>query len=241
MKPKLIPITSLKQAQEHCGSVGHSSVMPCSTKGYSTLYCQTGSKLAKVKPRIHNGEVLRTSCSTCYAHETPNYKYPNVVNAHADRQSKLNDPQWVEAQVYQIENTKKASLDAGYFRGLDSGDFQSIENIQKWTQVARKTKRVSYWFPTQEKAMVREYRAKHRIPGNMVIRESATYVNHPEPQHKVSSVVLDKEYYSQAIKTGLVRGIPVKPCEKGYNATGTCEDCRACWDSQVKIVGYLEH
>jgi hypothetical protein len=146
-------------------------------------------------------------CHDCYARKGM-YRMPNVINK-------------------MLNKTRSE-----YFRWFDSGDVQSVRMALNILDVVEATPGKRHWIPTKERAIwleaIKQYGRK--LPDNLVIRYSATMVNHAPPkswQH--SSAVVNKSAYVIGHEC---------PAPKQQ---GKCGDCRACWDTNVKTVSYHKH
>jgi len=216
------------QAKSITGGCGHSSKMPWLTYGLSAFDCQTGAQLAKIEG---------TPCHVCYAMKD-HYAYPSVRQAHLNRLKSLKNHQWVKAMVTLIEKAMvKTTRQDWYFRWFDSGDLQSLEHLNKIAKVSRKLPQVTFWLPTQEREMVRQWLATNRKPGNLVIRYSSPKIGVVPHSRGLHSVVLTKEEYT------LLDGIEnnrvfLCPSSKQDHQ---CQDCRQCWNTSIKTIGYLKH
>ena len=210
---------NVKQAWSEVGGLSKPSKMP--SHGYSlpAIRCGVGSKLREVED---------STCYDCYAMKG-RYIFPNVQDALERRYQKaLSNPKWVESMIFLIlwycAKTK-------VFRWHDSGDLISLEHLLAIVQIAKATPNVKHWLPTREVKIVQEYKQKYgKFPNNLVVRISATMVNGvPHKFHEHSSTV--------ATSTDLAIG-HLCPAPKQENK---CGDCRACWDTNIKNVTYLEH
>ena len=198
----------------HKSGLGKPSKMP----GYSTSLpataCKVGAKLAKVAGSV---------CSSCYAMKG-HYMYPDVKAGLHRRLDALHNPQWVEGMIklvghYTDENNP-------YFRIHDSGDFQSVEHVLQWVEVARALPWVKMWAPTRETQMLTLARAMAGDwPDNLVIRVSAPMVGSALDIDMLTSSV-DYEDSQQC------------PAPTQGNE---CGDCRACWNREVSNVNYHKH
>ena len=164
-------------------------------------------------------EVLNSTCANCYALKG-RYIFPNVQEALDRRMDKLeNNPKWVDAMIFLIRHyCTKTKV----FRWHDSGDLQSVQHL---------INNVKHWLPTREVTIVKKYKDLFgEFPSNLVGRISATMVNGvPHKFHEHSSTV--------ATSNDLAIG-HLCPAPKQDNK---CGDCRACWDTNIKNVTYLEH
>ena len=210
---------TVKEAWAEVGGLSKPSKMPSYGYSLSAFKCKVGSKLR---------EVLNSTCANCYALKG-RYIFPNVQEALDRRMDKLmNNPKWVDAMVFLILHyCTKTKV----FRWHDSGDLMSLEHLLAIVQIAKATPNVKHWLPTREVKIVQEYKQKYgEFPSNLVVRISATMVNGvPHKFHEHSSTV--------ATSNDLAIG-HLCPAPKQENK---CGDCRACWDTNIKNVTYLEH
>jgi len=207
--------TTLREAQAIAGTLGKPSKMPGMSYGISAHHCNVGAKLAKVEGSV---------CHGCYALKA-NYQYPSVASAHAKREANLGTPEWVDAMVFMIRRSGET-----FFRWHDSGDIQNLGHLLAIVRIAEELPSVSFWLPTREKALVRQYqRAFSEFPDNLTVRVSGAMVDGPAPSGfaNVSIVVSDATHNSNAC-----------PAPRQGNR---CLDCRACWDRNVRIVAYTQH
>ena len=210
---------TVKEAWAEVGGLSKPSKMPSYGYSLSAFKCKVGSKLR---------EVLNSTCANCYALKG-RYIFPNVQEALDRRMDKLmNNPKWVDAMIYLILHyCTKTKV----FRWHDSGDLQSVQHLINIVNIAECTPNVRHWLPTREVGIVKEYKKLFGdFPSNLVVRISATMVNGvPHKFHEHSSTV--------ATSNDLAIG-HLCPAPKQDNK---CGDCRACWDTNIKNVTYLEH
>ena len=210
---------TVKEAWAEVGGLSKPSKMPSYGYSLSAFKCKVGSKLR---------EVLNSTCANCYALKG-RYIFPNVQEALDRRMDKLmNNPKWVDAMIYLILHyCTKTKV----FRWHDSGDLQSVGHLINIVNIAECTPNVKHWLPTREVTIVKKYKDLFgEFPSNLVVRISATMVNGvPHKFHEHSSTV--------ATSNDLAIG-HLCPAPKQDNK---CGDCRACWDTNIKNVTYLEH
>jgi len=210
---------TVKEAWNEVGGLSKPSKMPSYGYSLSAFKCKVGSKLR---------EVLNSTCANCYALKG-RYIFPNVQEALDRRMDKLqNNPKWVDAMIYLILHyCTKTKV----FRWHDSGDLQSVQHLINIVNIAECTPNVKHWLPTREVTIVKKYKDLFgEFPSNLVVRISATMVNGvPHKFHEHSSTV--------ATSNDLAIG-HLCPAPKQDNK---CGDCRACWDTNIKNVTYLEH
>jgi len=133
---------------------------------------------------------------------------------------------------------RNGPIAAGWHRWHDSGDLQSVEHLTKICAVAALTPQIRHWLPTRELAIVKAYQAAGgTVPGNLVIRVSATMVDGPATTAwpATSGVHTAVPHFSP-----LCDHAPLQTCP-APKQEGKCGDCRACWDPAVKQVSYHLH
>jgi hypothetical protein len=210
----------LKEAMEitgHKSGLGKPSKMPGFSTAISASDCKVGSKLREVKGSV---------CEKCYAMRG-NYTFPGTKQAHKNRLAALSHPQWVQAMTLLIGHYTDES--DPYFRIHDSGDFQSVEHVRLWVQVAANLPHIMFWAPTREAGFVKlAMKQVSNWPTNLVIRLSATMIGEAPPTSFVgfltSTVSADMGYKCPASKQD-----------------NSCGDCRACWNPEVQNVDYKKH
>lgn len=177
--------------------------------------CRTGSKLAKVEGTV---------CSTCYACKG-HYMFENVVNAQTKRLKAIRSPHWVDGMVAMIGRKKEK-----HFRWHDSGDLVSFEHLSKICEIAVRLPEFKFWLPTQEHALIAEYRKTvGEFPQNLIVRLSASKIDGRPPTTDLCTSSVHKD----ADPIGYECPAP----KQGNN----CGSCRACWTKEVKNVSYRNH
>lgn len=197
------------------GTLSEPSKMPGFGYGLPALKsCKTGSKLA---------QVAGTVCSECYACEG-RYLFSNVRAAQDKRLKSLSNPSWVEAMVHLIGSKKEK-----HFRWHDSGDLISLAHLSKICEIAVRLPDYKFWLPTQEHAIVAQYRASNAIPDNLTIRLSSPKID----GRPVSSDLCTSSVH----RHGTPYGFECPAHQQGNK----CGECRACWSKDVKNVSYKYH
>tara|TARA_B000000609_G_scaffold120441_1_gene94384 strand:- start:779 stop:1225 length:447 start_codon:yes stop_codon:yes gene_type:complete len=147
----------------------------------------------------------------------------------AKRQDFMKSPKWVELMVETINKTRSP-----YFRWFDSGDVQSVQHGHQILEVCERTPGKSHWIPTRETKIWKTVllQRKGMLPGNVVLRASATMVNDsPLKSFENTSTVHDENYQGPSLGH-------ICPASQ---QSGKCGDCRACWNAEVKNVSYPKH
>ena len=211
-------VMNIKQAVKIIGSLGKPSKMPGYAYGTPAELCKTGSKLRKQKGTV---------CSKCYAMKGF-YMFSNVKPMFYKRFKAMKHPRFVEAMTLVIEHKTKQTK---YFRWKDSGDIDSLAELERIVQVCQNTPKVKHWLPTREVKIVSDYLKIYKtFPGNLAVRVSSPMVNgQPLPSFPNTSTVhsAGKKWYG-------------KKCI-AYKQDNQCKDCRVCWNTKVKNVSYKQH
>lgn len=214
---KLFSMMTLEQAWAIVGGLSQPSKMPCYGFSISAKRCKTGKKLRKVPGSI---------CSKCYALKG-RYVFQNVQNALERRFAGLSNPLWVPAMSFLVNRLEKS----GFFRWFDSGDVQSVEQLEKIVQVCLATPNIQHWLPTREYHFVAEYVKKYgAFPSNLTVRVSAYMIDGAPP------VSFAKAF--GVVTSGVAKDSYSCPA---YGQGGKCLDCRACWNQSVANVNYKLH
>jgi hypothetical protein len=125
---------------------------------------------------------------------------------------------------------KALSVFVLYFRWHDAGDIQSIKHFKNIVEVANKTPAITHWIPTREHKIINDFiKARNTIPDNLIVRISATNIDGKPPKNASHTSTVHSK--SKAI------GFECKAPSQG----GSCLDCRACWDTNIKNVSYKQH
>jgi len=216
-----IKIYTRKQAQDLAGSVTKTSKMPSDSYSLPAQACITGSKLVNVKGSV---------CEDCYALKGNYHRYAKTIQpAQYKRLESIKSPLWVEAMIKLIGNKP-------FFRWHDSGDLQSVDHLKKIATIARHLVNTTFWLPTREYDIVKDYLKTESVPVNLVIRLSAMMIDAPAklPQSlKGYANILTSTVHDQKELTGFKCLAP--------SQGGKCGSCRACWDNTVTNVSYHAH
>lgn len=218
---------SIKQALPYIVSLSNPSKME--TYGYSTSAndCNQGSKLHKIKGTV---------CEHCYARKG-RYIFESCQRCMSMRLDKINnEPYWVDAMIYILNNKKWKGRPLDKFRWHDSGDLQSMEHFKKIIEIAKMTPDIQHWLPTKEVGLMQEFiKTKERLPKNLNVRVSAYMVNGKPVKLKGMSVsvVVTKD------KLGKCGGFDC-PVYADPDHGKKCGDCDFCYKSKGRV-NYIEH
>jgi len=136
----------------------------------------------------------------------------------------------------QLDNTFASSMveqlrKAKYFRWFDSGDIYSNKLLSEIYWICLKTPHVKHWIPTKSRELFNQntWDRLESLPNVTVRYSSPSIIGTYEEKHgsTVSSVIKKSTkdlFYCPASKQ-----------------KGKCNDCRACWNKNLKVVSYLKH
>lgn len=201
------------------GGLSTPSKMPCFSYNIPAWECKVGAQLMKV---------ANSTCSSCYAMKG-RYVFNSTKAVMYRRFDRIFKPMWVEAMVLSIAINETS----GYFRWHDSGDLQNLQHLDNIVRIAKFLPEIKFWLPTREYKVVSDY--ADVVPQNLTIRFSA---------HMIDSVkeVANKEHSSIVISNEAKATLDVSVCHATRpEGTHKCDDCRACWNKDVKVVAYLKH
>ena len=179
--------------------------------------CQVGGALSQIEG---------TPCFNCYA-KKGRYSFQNVKKALARRFEAMSQDGWGEHMAALLsKKAKNVSASKRYFRWFDSGDIQSVRDLEVISGIAEYVPSVSFWLPTQERAYVSKWLRQHgTIPDNLAVRISSTKVGQAQKsQTGLASMVSHTESDCPASEQG-----------------GQCLDCRVCWDKDIPLLTYPWH
>ena len=161
-------------------------------------------------------KVKGSVCFGCYALKGC-YVFPDVQAAQYKRLRAIKKKKWIDAMAHQI-NSKKVK----YFRWHDSGDVQNLEHLNKIYEVCKLSPTVKHWMPTRE-AWIKDHVT--RAPDNLIIRFSMPMIDQAAAgSWPNTSTVVTSGATCPAPKQG-----------------GKCQDCRNCWNHNIKNIAYGKH
>lgn len=166
---------------------------------------------------------LVDACKGCYA-TTGNYNYPNVKLPRALNKEDWQRSEWVNDMLIALDSSR-------YFRFFDSGDMYSIDLANKILELCTKATWVKFWIPTRMHKFNKFKQvidALNALP-NVVVRLSSDSVTGGLIEGLNTSTI-----FSGDVPAG------VTECQ-AYQHEGKCNGCRACYDKDVKVIGYKAH
>lgn len=164
------------------------------------------------------------ACSGCYA-KGGNYLFGNVKAPREFNREDWKRDEWVADMVNELNNDR-------YFRWFDSGDIYHPELAMKILKVMLATPWTKHWLPTRayKSAKIRPILEDMKKLPNVVVRYSSDGVDGSYVEGLHGSTILP----TNETLPGVVK------CNAPDHA-GKCSGCRACWDKDVRVVGYVAH
>ena len=176
-----------------------------------------------------DGELV-DACKGCYA-TTGNYNFPNVKAPRIHNKEDWQREDWTADMIAELDNDR-------YFRWFDSGDIFSIEFLNGLIEVCKKTPNTTHWIPTTtwnypNKEFLSLLQVLQALP-NVRLRASneGSIPTLPKGLYPLQSVVV-KEVKAKSTKELFYCPAP----KQG----GKCRSCKACYNSKISTIAYLEH
>jgi len=168
---------------------------------------------------------LVAACSGCYA-TTGMYNFPGVKAPRA-----ANKEDWKREGF--VADFITALRKQTHFRWFDSGDMYSLELAEKMLAIMEGTPSTKHWLPTRmhKFAKFQGIISKMASLPNVMVRPSSDAVDGTFTKGVHGSTIIPE---GNAIPSGVT--VCTAP-EQG----GKCLDCRACYDKQVPVIGYIAH
>ena len=124
--------------------------------------------------------------------------------------------------------------DNRFFRWHDSGDLQNLTHFKKIIKICEATPYTRHWLPTKEKGIIKKFISGGGVlPENLVIRLSGYMVDDTPPSVRGLPGVLTSTVHKDEEPHGRECPAPKQ--------NGMCDDCRACWNEDVKNISYIKH
>jgi hypothetical protein len=197
------------------------SKMPKKCKSWSTEAIHTcpGSIKSKIKGVIK----LVDACEGCYA-RSGMYNMPNVKAPRIHNKEDWKRKGWEDDMVDTLKSDK-------LFRWFDSGDCYDLRLAKKIKKVIMRTPNTRHWFPTRMYKFPKFTKILTEINElqNAVVRYSSDSVTGGIIEGKNTSTIFSGKEPKN-----------VTVC-RAYERGGKCEDCRACWDKNTKVIAYKAH
>jgi hypothetical protein len=168
---------------------------------------------------------LVAACSGCYA-TTGMYNFPGVKAPRAANKEDWKREGFVTDFIAALAKQK-------HFRWFDSGDMYSLQLAEKILAIMEGTPNTKHWLPTRmhKFAKFAAIIAKMAALPNVMVRPSSDAVDGTFTKGVHGSTIIPE---GMAIPAGVT--VCTAP-EQG----GKCLSCRACYDKQVPVIGYIAH
>ena len=168
---------------------------------------------------------LVPACSGCYATQGC-YNFPDTKKVRFDNKQDAKRAGWVADMVKALSKQK-------HFRWFDSGDMYSLELAEKMYQIMVNTPNTKHWLPTRMYKFSKFWSVLTRMEAlpNVMVRYSSDAVDGTYEQGVHGSTIVPDA-------TSTPPGVTLCPA---YTQGGKCLDCRACYDKQVPVIGYVAH
>lgn len=184
--------------------------------------------------KMPNGELV-DACKGCYA----TYGQYNYPNAQGTREFNL----WAWQQDNFIDDFVKALEGVSHFRWFDSGDMYNLNLATKILQIMDRTPKTKHWLPTR----MHKFRKFQPVLNCMQLLPNACIrlssdsimgelVDVPITLNiDTSSTILPSDFID-----GHVKMDKLFECQ-APKQDGKCLDCRACYDKNINVIGYVGH
>ena len=168
---------------------------------------------------------LVDACSGCYATQGT-YNFPGTKAVRSDNKQDAKRAGWAADMVAALKKQK-------HFRWFDSGDMYSLELAEKIYHVMKHTPGTKHWLPTRMAKFPKfaEVIARMQALPNVMVRFSSDAVDGSYTPGVHGSTILPE---------GMAAPDGVTVCQAPQQ-DGKCLDCRACYDKQVPVIGYVAH
>jgi hypothetical protein len=152
----------------------------------------------------------------------------------------LDDPRFEAAFIFALDfhhqRTRRTRLVNGEtirenrFRLYDSGDLQSLDNLEMWNRIALALPKIEMWLPTREVEYVRQFKAVHSegFAKNLIVRIST-----PMQGDRFRNRPMGLPFSTVDRTDPDIKACPAS------NQGNKCLDCSTCW-SQANV-SYASH
>jgi hypothetical protein len=168
---------------------------------------------------------LVSACSGCYA-TTGMYHFGAVKKVRANNKEDWKRESFVKDFVNALAKEK-------YFRWFDSGDMYSIKLAEKMYQIMVQTPNTKHWLPTRMYKFPKFAGILGQMQAlpNVMVRYSSDEIDGTFTKGLHGSTILPE---------GMTTPEGVKVCTAPSQG-GKCLDCRACYDKNIPVIGYVAH
>ena len=174
--------------------------------------------------RKENGELV-PACSGCYA-TTGCYVFPDTKKVRAD-----NKVEWKKETF--VSDFIAALKKQTHFRWFDSGDMYSVKLAEKMLEIMVATPNTKHWLPTRMYKFKKfaDILAKMQALPNVMVRYSSDEIDGTYTKGVHGSTILPSADYADS--NTFICSAP--------SQGGKCLDCRACYNKDIPVIGYLAH
>lgn len=168
---------------------------------------------------------LVPACSGCYA-TAGTYHFPDVKKVRAD-----NKEDWKRADF--VSDFIAALKKQTHFRWFDSGDMYSVKLAEKILEIMVATPDTKHWLPTRMYKFKKfgDILAKMKALPNVMVRYSSDEIDGTYTKGVHGSTILPNAEYAD--ENTHICSAP--------SQGGKCLNCRACYDKDIPVIGYLAH
>ena len=168
---------------------------------------------------------LVPACAGCYA-TTGFYLFGAAKGVRAFNKEAWKTDTFVSEFIQELDKER-------YFRWFDSGDMYTLELAEKMYKIMVATPWVKHWVPTrmQKFSKFQDIIAKMNALDNVVVRFSSDSVTGEYTKGLHGSTILPTAEHADS---------NTFVC-KAYENEGKCGTCKACYDKNVNLIGYVAH
>jgi hypothetical protein len=191
-------------------------------------------------------------CKKCYGRKG-HYQYSSVKNCHARRLESSKLDSFVLRMAFEISSLLPNYDDKNlYFRIHDTGDFYSVEYIEKWISIVKSIEeirkffeiksKVLFWVPTKIWYLPQMLDSLKKLNSfeNVSVRPSAMNINDSAPKVDGlscgTSTVLKVEESNCPAIIGSLRNKSLKNGETTYPSSCETCNCRRCWNKEEEVL-----
>lgn len=174
---------------------------------------------------VGNDGALVAACSGCYATQGT-YNFPGTKKVRSDNKEDWKRDTFVSEFVAALKKDT-------HFRFFDSGDMYTLDLAKKMLEIMIQSPHVKFWVPTRmhKFAKFKDIIAKMNALDNVIVRPSSDNVDGTYTKGVHRSTILPDA--SMADSNTFVCKAP--------SQDGKCNTCRACYDKNVDVIGYIAH
>jgi hypothetical protein len=179
--------------------------------------------------KVDQDGVISDVCMSCYALTDTNwsrYGFSNTIALREYNKKAWRHPDFERQFIKAVDNMR-------YIRLFDSGDFYVPELAHKFYRIAQATPWVKYWIPTRVYKIKKFHKVLSILSSlpNVILRYSSdSIMGDFEPGLHGSTIIPPNSDTPNGVFL----------CHASKNST-KCDGCRACWDKNIPVIGYVGH